>query len=250
MTLLDLDPPASWPSALREHLDGSYPIFLGWEQRNGSVGAAAYDAAHNALWEALQPYSLRGWHCTRLTDAEIAAIEQTGMHLPNEGTLSDRIEALVTAGTISADIADLLKDDNESGEPSRAGMLHFMFCPPHHAGEWGIGRFFAHWGGEALYNSHEDNPVTSTVLSRIGTPCVIEAEIPISHLKPNGGTSDNIVHRYLISRGFNTSEAIQHEDRIIFPLPAKNVLAVHRHPGPEFLSLTRCSDWASHAFRS
>jgi len=234
--------------ALREHLDGAYPIFHGWEQRNGSVSAGAYDAAHYALWEALQPYSLRGWHCTRLTNAEITTIEQTGMHLPSEATLADKIDALVAAGAISNDIADVLKQENQSGEPNRADMLHFLFYPPHHAGEWGIGRFFAHWGGETLYNSHEDNPVTSAVLGRIGTPCVIEAEIPISHLKPSGGTSDNIVRRYLISRGFDTRETTQHEDRIIFPLPAKNVLAIHRHPGPEFLSLTGCADWAGSTF--
>src|ERR1700676_2031123 len=46
----------------------------------------------------------------------------------------------------------------------------------------GVGRFFRYWGGEALYNSHQDHAVRGPLLESIGTPCVIQADIPISNL--------------------------------------------------------------------
>lgn len=243
MTVLDLDDVASWPPLLRKHLDDAYPVFSGWEQRSGSVRAETYDAAYYALWDALQPYSLRGWHCTRLTDYEIATIEHAGMHLPDEGALAERIDSLVAAGTISGEIAEALKEDNESGDPFRAGMIHFMFYPPHYAGEVGIGRFFAHWGGEALYNSHEDNPATSAVLSRIGTPCVIEANVPISLQKSTGGTVDCVVRRHLAAKGLQASQSAQLEAAVLNPLPAANIIAIHRYPSESFMRLTGAAEW-------
>ncbi|WP_152545657.1 hypothetical protein [Mesorhizobium sp. NBIMC_P2-C4] len=40
-----------------------------------------YDAAVYAVVDALQPYSVVGWHCTRLADHEIDDIKASGMVL-------------------------------------------------------------------------------------------------------------------------------------------------------------------------
>lgn len=243
MDILDPNSSLAWPAPLLECLSTHHDLLLGWERRTGSVLAPLYDAAINEVDAAIRPYALIGWHCTRLTEAEIEEILRAGMHLPNEATLRARIEARVRAGDLTQEIADMLKRRHEAADLGRSGMVWFCFSPPRSAGEAGIERFFRHWGGEALYNSHEDDPVTSPALNRVGVPCIIEAKVPIALLSRYGGLSTKIVRRFLIDRGLATVEPVDHEDRIEAPLPAQHIRQIIRHPSPKFSELTGCADW-------
>lgn len=78
--LLDLRKSASWPMDLRSYLESHHDLFPGWEQ--GGVAARLYDQAIYGLIDVLQPYAITGWHCTRLTDAEIHHILRDGMRSP------------------------------------------------------------------------------------------------------------------------------------------------------------------------
>jgi hypothetical protein len=241
--LFNLEDPGSWPEPVTSHLDRSYDLFLDWETRSRSVDVLAYDTAIQALVDALRLYAIVGWHCTRLTEAEINCILSEGMRLPDPTTLEERIEALVADGEIPSEIALRLKTKNQSGDWNRAGRLWFCFFPPRLAGESGIGRFFRHWGGEALYNLHEDDPEISPVIGAVGTPCVVEAEVPIVALGWDFGLAVNVVRRYLLSRGLRPSEPLEHEGRMTRPLSSQAVRYVHRFPGPEFEALTGCASW-------
>ena len=163
-TLLDLDSPTSWPAELHTYLDEHYDLFLAWETKLGKFSGKAFDKAIYGLRDILQAYEILGWHCTRLTDAEVDEILRDGMELPNAEMLTRRIDALLKTNVIEPDVARRLKSENHAGEERRAGMVWFCFSPPGNVDEDGIGRFFRHWGGEALYVCHEDDPVTSTVL--------------------------------------------------------------------------------------
>jgi hypothetical protein len=195
------------------------------------------------LQDILQLYQIRGWHCTRLTDEEADSIIEGGMCLPDAAMLARRIERLVQQGLLTRQIAERLKTENQAHETNRAGMVWFCFFAPHIGGESGIERFFRHWGGEALYNLHEDDPLTSPAISCIGTPCLVEANVPISSLEKYGGLDSKVIRRYLISRGLVTREPVDHEDRIKRPLSAEHVRRIIRFPEPDFLSLTGCAEW-------
>lgn len=241
MVLLNLRKPASWPADLRSYLESRHDLFLGWER--GGVTAHLYDQAIYGLVDVLQPYAVTGWHCSRLTDTEIRHILGEGMQLPNATMLNSRIDALVASGDLEPDIALRLKEKNQSADTNRANMVWFCFFHPRLAGESGIERFFRHWGGEALYNSHERDPITSLAIRDIGMPCVVEADIPIASLGKHGGLSFKIVRRFLKSRGFRTREPVDHEDRIRQPLPAGNIRRIVCFPAPDFCSLTGCAEW-------
>lgn len=243
--VLKLEQPAAWPAALQTYLGTHHELFLGWETGTSRVPAALYDEAICGLMDALQPYAIRGWHCTRLTDSEIDEIQRNGMQLPNAAMLTRRIESLVEAGQLDSATAQQLIAKNQAADANRANMLSFCFYRPRRAGESGIGRFFRHWGGEALYNSHEDDPVTSRAISCIGTPSVVEAIVPIAFLKSSTGLALNVVRRFLMSRGYRTREPVDHEDRIDRPLPANCIRRVIRFPDPAFISLTGCAGWRS-----
>jgi hypothetical protein len=153
------------------------------------------------------------------------------------------VQQLVAKGHVTAAIADKLLARNQADERYRAGMVWFCFFRPGIAGESGIGSFFRFWGGEALYNSHDGQPETGDALERIGIPCLVEAEVPIASLEPHCGLDFKIIRRYLIHRGFETQEPVNHEDRIKKELPAACIRRIIRYPDPDFLSLTGCDKW-------
>ena len=224
---------------LAEH----HELFLRWETTQGGVSPQMFDGAIVGLANVLQPHEMVGWHCTRLTDPEIEEISRNGMRLPDGTMLARRIDAVAEAGCLAPDVARLLKSSNQADEENRPGTVWFCFFPPGRAGEDGIGRFFRHWGGEALYNSHERDPVSSQAISCIGTPCLVEANVPIAALARHCGLEFNILRRFLVGRGLPGQGSADYEGRIVRPLPAVNVRRVIRFPSPDFLELTRCLEW-------
>ncbi len=244
-TLLDLDRPSSWPTALSTYLDEHHDVFRAWEAKTRQASAPSFDQAIYGLRDILKAYEIRGWHCTRLTDAEVDQVLRDGMHLPNSETLTRRIEALSETSLIEPEIALRLKSENRAAEENRVGKVWFCFYPPGKAGEYGIGPFFRHWGGEALYQCHKGNPVTSSILRRIGTPRLIEADVPIGSL---GKCPDCAIYRrYLVSCGYRSSEPTDFESYSEHPLPAENVRRVISYPERDFHSLTSCTGWKKYA---
>lgn len=241
---IDLETPDSWPDDLRAYLDQRHDLFLDWETGPSKVTATEYDPAIYGLEAVLRRYALVGWHCTRLTKDEIASIWSGGMQLPDVTMLHRRVDAVVEAGLLPGDLADRLKDEHQADDPWRAGRVWFCFFPPLHAGESGIERFFRHWGGEALYNTHEDDPETGMAISTIGLPCIVEALVPLASLGHLGFLPMKVARRYLISRGYHTVEPIDHEGAITHPLPAANIRKVLLFPSPEFIRLTDCDGWS------
>jgi hypothetical protein len=206
--------------------------------------APTYDSAIHGLCVLLQRYAITGWHCTRLTRAEIAAIISNGMGLPDAAMLNRRIDAVVDAGLITEPVARRLKAENQAHESMRADRVWFCFFPPRLGGKNGIERFFRSWGGEALYNSHERDAVTGVAISSVGVPCLVEADVPIaSFVDRPVGLSFKIVRRFLISRGHHTNEPVDHEDQIKRPLPPDNIRRIICFPDPEFVTLTGCDGW-------
>jgi hypothetical protein len=137
--------------------------------------------------------------------------------------LHRRIDAIKKTGHLSEALTNRLKAEHQADEQYRAGRVWFCFFHPRLAGESGIERFFRHWGGEALYNSHEDDPETGTAISTIGSPCIVEAVVPLASLGPLGFLPMKVARRFLISRGHQTVEPIDHDGAITCPLPAANI---------------------------
>ena len=227
---------------LQAFLETHHALLLAWETGTGGVRGWDYDAAIYGLQDLLNGYSIIGWHCTRLTGEEIAAIVERGMQLPDSAMLHRRLDTLLRAGVLTTIVADKLKTTNQANDDNRAGMLWFCFYPPRLAGEDGIARFFRHWGGEALYNSHEDNPETGTAIARIGRPCLIEAMVPISGLNSTRAAF-NVARRHLIHRGLETEEPIELEGPVRHPLAASAIRRVITFPEEDFVALTRCDAW-------
>jgi hypothetical protein len=244
----------TWPAEVVRYLDAHRELFWTWEAQRRSDAeplgneqarrlAHEYDVAVDGLRSMLLPFTLHGYHCTRLTEAEIAHILACGMRPPDRAFLCERIDQLRVTGMIDEDIANRLKEQNQAHESSRAGMIWFCFFPPRIAGQDGIERFFRSWGGEALYNSHERDPLTGRILTVIGVPCLVEVDVPIASFPRYTFLDERFYRQFLINRGFETSEPCEHEDRGTWSIPPVNVRRIIRFSDPEFAALTDCNGW-------
>lgn len=191
----------------------------------------------------LREHSLLGYHCTKLTADEIVQIKNHGMSLQNLSSLSERIDKLIEASVIDGDIADRLKNENQANEEYRAEMIWFCFFKPYLAGQGGIERFFRSWGGEALYNSHENDPITGVCLSEIGIPCIIKAVVPISALKHSYFPNTALIRALLYFEGHSINNPFDQEAFSIEGIPAANIVEIIEYPSSAFLELTKCDKW-------
>lgn len=246
---MDLSDRKTWPDDLLKQLERDRAIFESWElQRTGAPGAPQvsgpdYDRALGRLRAVLNNYTLHGYHCTRLTPGEIAHIRLSGMQLPNETILRQRIEALRDSSLIDAGTAAEFIAENQAAEANRAGRIWFCFFPPYLDGEIGISSLLRYWGGEALYNSHDEHPAHGPLLANLGTPCLIEADVPIASLRGPSFLDMKIARRFLIWNGLQTTEPVEHTDCAVRPLPAANILRIIEFPDRDFITLTGCGDW-------
>ncbi|WP_417393187.1 hypothetical protein [Gimesia sp.] len=254
----------TWPAPLLEYLESQSEILLAHARHDCETMNAylapkkihiptammprnphkrAREDVAQTIHDLLQSTTLRGWHCTRLTKHEVEQITTQGMQLPNLQILHDRIRRVQAAHMLEDQIAQRLIDENEADDSNRKGMIWFCFFEPRLAGQSGIERFFRRWGGEVLYNSHECDPHTGKVLQLVGRPYINEADILISSFGRNTYLSDKVIFRYLLSRGFNTGQELEHEDKSYEPIPAASIVRFVIHGEPEFAALTDCDSW-------
>lgn len=244
---------ATWPEQLVGYLEQNHDLFVDWERRPARSNhndihanrdaALKFDHAIYGLRDALDPYALHGYHCTRLTEDEIDHILTNGMQLPNASVLSERIHKVQAASLLDRNTADKLRTANLASESNRAGMIWFCFYPPRYAGQEGTERLFRSWGGEALYFLHEKDPATGPALKSFGVPCLVEADVPIASLAHHSFLEIHFYRQFLINRGLETVEDIHHESCAVQPVPARNVRRIIRFPALDFVALTQCDLW-------
>lgn len=242
--MINIEMLSTWPEDILRFLDDHFPGFIGWECEGDYLSSGpSYDVLVGSFREILRKHSMRGFHCTRLTEEGILDIRTHGLALQNKRTLCERINNLLDSDLISKEIAKCLIDKNQSDDRNRANMLWFCFFPPRLAGQDGIGRFFRHWGGEALYNSHESNPVTSPKLQEIGIPCVVEALVPFKSMPDFGLPDGQFTRSYLKEKGYELTNGLEYKAYIIAPLAPSNIIEIYQYPSKTFLELTGCADW-------
>jgi hypothetical protein len=189
----------------------------------------------------LERYALRGWHCTRLTDHEIATILREGFARPDGSFLRKRLERAVADGVLRRELADFIWQNNRADEEGRVWVAFFR--PPRDGA--GVYEFFRYWGGEAMYwHLVERSPDAAAALTRIGTPCVVEVAVPFSAMRPLDvhfwpEKLYRLYARFLAAGG--TVERF--EGFVTEGLAANHVIEVHRYPSAQFMELTGCAEW-------
>jgi hypothetical protein len=128
-------------------------------------------------------------------------------------------------------------------EESRSSKTWFCFSRLLLCEEWGISRFFRSWGGEALYNSHEDDGDTGPILRKIGTPCIVVTAVQVETIETFMAVGKRLVNTWASRRGIPIGDKPEFEGYSRRDTPANNVLRILTLGDAEFLSLTRHDQW-------
>ena len=236
MALIQIDRPESWPEELKQDLRRASQLSI--------------DNQVRVVGRALEGHTIKGWHCTRLTDTEVDAIRERGLHPPSGETLRRRLEEVAETGLIAKEARDRLLVENSANDGNRTGKIWFCFDRPCKRDEGAIGRFFSHWGGEALYRHHEKDSVTGPILARVGKPRVIEVEVPVVAIDQNYRCAFQVRKQWLEAGEESPGTGESFDSYSVTPISPDAINKIVTYPERTFCEITGCSNWKKYALNN
>ncbi|HEY4165967.1 MAG TPA: hypothetical protein VGM96_04300 [Reyranella sp.] len=185
--------------------------------------------------------TIRAWHYTRLTDAEVVEMQSAGIHMSTPTTLRNRLDALASKGELTGDVADALYHASpfHSDQLDARKSKFWMVSHPLAVDDSGVSRLLKYWGGEVASFWTEAADLLE-LLRRIGRPRVIELAVPISSAGKYHWYSagEAIVATFGRSLGC-IPDKHSFDLYAIKPLPASAVPAVHTEGEPSYARIGR-----------
>jgi hypothetical protein len=260
--VIDLESEETWPDELRSLLQKHTPLLVAFERERARIDRLCernvrariqppvnrYARARAAVLEQVETIlsgkNLLGFHCTRLTEDEICTIRSEGLQPLSPELVEGRVQNRVISGDITKEFATKLLSRHQAGDENRRGKTWFVFSKSLLRDESGMWRLFRSWGGEALYNGREEDPVSRTVLRRIGSPCIVVSSVRIDdRLGPVCQVGERFVARWLQKRRVQTNCSPEMEGYVNARLGSDRVLMVLPHLHPDIAKLTRYRKW-------
>jgi hypothetical protein len=201
----------------------------------------AWDAVLKVSDEAVAGRCLVGFHATRLTEPERQDIISNGLRVLSPNLLERRLEGIASA--LSADVVESLRARNQVYDGNRIGLAWFCFTRALLRDESGIERLFRSWGGEALYNSHEDDEKTGPTLAAIGKPCIVIARVPVTGIEAFMSIGQRLVNAWCARSGIKTGDGADFEGCVRADIPGGDIVRIPTLDDPEFRSLTAHDAW-------
>jgi hypothetical protein len=209
-----------------------------------------YETLASRLDKMLAHHRLVGYHCTCLTQREIASIKAEGMRPLSMQLIQEKFRGAVSDGFLTRSMADLLLGheylfaamNNQSG--NRTGMTWFCANRSTLTEASGVCNLFRYWGGEATRGGPAGHPEILREIGGIGTSCIVKCAVPYVDSRRH---YDNYAERFL-SR--SVADDIEYpeppagfEFYVTVPVAAANVLNVIEYEDAEFEDLTRSKSW-------
>ncbi|CAM3108298.1 hypothetical protein PANO111632_03530 [Paracoccus nototheniae] len=200
--------------------------------------AGEFLALNEHIMRLMEARTIRAWHYTRMTDAEIDAVREKGIYPSSLDNIRSRFDAQVVAGAFSQEVADRLFADSpyQRQFEARAGMF-WMTSHPIDIEYDGVAVFLESWGGEAAHFCQEDEAIRDT-LKQIGRPRVLEIAMPLSHSRRSYSAAEAVVATYGRTLGCQPDK----QDFDLYseqPLSPAHILAVHSEGEPAFSAIAR-----------
>jgi hypothetical protein len=154
-----------------------------WMPHASNPYASEYLAFLEAVGrDIMQARTIRAWHYTRLVDDEVRIIRANGIYPGTLDTLRRRLDALVTAGSLTASDAEALfaasPCHHQEQQPGRLGKF-WLTSDPVLTDDSGVELLLGNWGGEATYFWLEDKRLDKLV-AEIGRPRILEIAVPVA----------------------------------------------------------------------
>ena len=201
--------------------------------------AGAFQALREGLLPVLAGRTIRAWHYTRLTEAEVERLRREGPHPSTPHSLGERLAAVVADGHLTgAQAAAILAASPFQTEQLESRRDKFwMNSHPIPVDDSGVEPLMAHWGGEVASMFLRDQAVLDG-LAAIGLPRIVELAAPLRHTLHAYSAAEAVVATFARSKG--AIPAKQDFDLYIdTPLPGAAVLAVHSEGEAAFADVGR-----------
>jgi hypothetical protein len=197
--------------------------------------SSAFLALKEAIGERIRSRTIRAWHYTRLTTAEVEILRTDGIHLSTPATLRARLDLQAAAGALSAQIADAL----HAASPFHSDQLQarlgkfWMVSHPLAPDDGGVKPLMAHWGGEVASMWMKDDPVLLAPLAAMGRPCIVELAVPLALTQHSYSAAQAVVATFGRTLGCVPSKHA-FDLCVTTPLSPDSVLQVHSEGDPSF----------------
>jgi len=215
--------------------------------------ASEYNALVDRLDESLTQHRLVGYHCTRLTPGEIAAIRSTGLRVLTPELISQRLEQCVSGGFMKPLHRDYLfssqsvRDSLANRHGNRTGMIWLCANRSMLQNASGVHRLFRFWGGEAVYGGHEGDQVIASVLACIGVPAIVKCAIPFPCDYPYYPKhAARFLSQFVAKEIENAAPSAAFDLSTRLDVAPSEVVEIIEFVDPQFESLTKCSAWPAH----
>lgn len=219
-----------------------------WLEREASDHTGPYPHNPHAgefIWvtehimRLMEARTIRAWHYTRMTDAEVDAIWQNGIYLSTLDTIRTRFDRQVAAGAFTQDVADRLLIDSpfQSEQLGSRSDKFWMVSHPVEIDDSGVELLLESWGGESAYFWQRD-PALQALLRTIGRPRVMEIAMPLAHSRHTYSAAEAVVATY--ARTLDCRPDKEAFDLYTHqPLSADHLLAVHSEGDANFTAMAR-----------
>lgn len=186
------------------------------------------------IMRLMEARTIRAWHYTRLTDAEVKTLRQNGIYLSSLGTIRSRLAVQVAAGAFTQEVADRLFADSpyQSDQLESRSNKFWMVSHPIDVEDGGVQLLLESWGGESAYFWQRD-PELQDILKQIGRSRVLEIAMPLIHSRHAFSAAQAVVATYGRSLGCLPDKHAFDLYSLQPPGPA-NILAVHSEGEPNF----------------
>lgn len=260
--VIDLESEETWPEELRSLLQERAGLLRDFERETARIERLCDRNVQARIRPPVNPHertrtavlrrveaiiagkNLLGFHCTRLHEDEIRAILNEGLVPLSTELVTARVQSRVNSGDITEAVATKLLSHHQAADENRRGMIWFVFSKSILADGSGVWNLFRSWGGEALYQGHEEHSVCGTALRRIGSPSIVVASVPLGNtLEPMWPVGERFVARWLRQRRIRTHYPAEMEGYMSVRLVPERILKVIERDDPAFEKLTNCRKW-------
>lgn len=210
-----------------------------------------YSQVVSALANILEAENIVGYHCTRLTPSEIKAILDAGMKILTHDLVTVRLALALEEKHLTPEQHDYITNCEELemslGNQYGHRTGYIWFCPNRSSlmDGGGVSRLFRSWGGEAVYNGHEDKDDEGLIFRSIGTPCIVKSSIPITDI---GEDYESLAKKFVSQFIAADLDFIPHPSAgfdmsVERDLAATEILEIIEFSDPRFEEFTHHTEW-------
>lgn len=197
-----------------------------------------FDHVQYQLNKIISDFKVVSFHCTRITKEEQDDILINGLKPLSPDLINKRIEQIRKQNLISEEIFEQIKNNNDSNDENRKGLVWFFHFEQELNHPYGIYELLGKWGGESVYRNFDRNEAVLLSIQKIGEPCIVVSLLPAKETVPFGGIVERMLqiwnNRDDLGIGHDADTSISH---------VVDVTNIITYSDPLFEQLTNASKW-------